>query len=64
MTQLEGCSVKGTLESGRPPLLLGEIHRNVAAHRMSDHRPLLVVGVRLNFPHLLDDELDVGHAVY
>ena len=43
-------------------ILLGEIHRDVAAHRMSDHGQLVVVGVRLDLLHLVDGEMDVGDA--
>ncbi|OJH16954.1 hypothetical protein BLX88_20960, partial [Bacillus obstructivus] len=43
-------------------ILLGEIHRDVAAIGMADHRQLAVVRVRLTLLHLLDREFDVGDA--
>ena len=43
-------------------ILLGEIHRDVAAHRMADHRHLLIVGVGLDLLHFVDGEMNVGHA--
>ena len=43
-------------------MLLGEIHRDVAAHRMADHRHLGVVGVRLDLLHLAEGEMDVVDA--
>src|SRR5438270_1828236 len=43
-------------------ILLGEIHRDVTAHRMSDHGDLAVVGIGLDFLHLLESEMDVGYA--
>ena len=43
-------------------ILLGEIHRDVAAHRMADHRHLLIVGVGLDLLHFMDGEMDVGYA--
>ena len=43
-------------------ILLGEIHRDVAAHRMPDHGQLVVVGIGLDLLHLVDGEMDVGDA--
>ena len=43
-------------------ILLGEIHRDVAAHRMADHGDLVVVGVGLELLHFPDGEMDVGDA--
>src|SRR6516162_2691137 len=43
-------------------VLFGEIHRDVAAHGMSDHRKMIVVGIGLELLHLLDSEADVGDA--
>ena len=42
--------------------LLGEIHRDVAAHRMADHRHLFIVGVGLDLLHFVNGEMDVGNA--
>jgi pimeloyl-ACP methyl ester carboxylesterase len=41
-------------------MLLGEVHRDVATHRMSDHRQMIVVRVGLNLHHLVNGKMDIG----
>ncbi len=45
-------------------MLLGKIHRRVAAVGMSDQRQVGVVGVRLTLLELLDHKQDVGFAFF
>src|SRR3984893_13697145 len=43
-------------------ILLGEIHRDVAAHRMSHHGQTTIVGIGLNLLHFADRKMDIGDA--
>jgi hypothetical protein len=41
---------------------LGEIHRDIAAVGMPDHRQVVVIGFRINPLQFVDHEHDIGDA--